>query len=73
MILSKCDSQSEGTLVLLCLKTGKTMMLCQIFLLAMKMRRWEKYLASLGSACIMDVDIHMDLTCTCVSKLHQKH
>lgn len=73
MTLSKCDTQGEGTLVLLCLKTGKTMMLWQIFLLAMKVGRWEKYLAGLGNACIMDVDIHMDLTCICVSKWHQKH
>lgn len=29
----------------------------------MKVGRWEKYLASIDSACIMDVDIYMDLAC----------
>lgn len=41
-----------------------------MFLLAVEVGRWEKYLASLGNTCIIALDVYVDLARTHISKWH---
>lgn len=43
-----------------------------MFLLAIEVERWEKYLASVDNTCVIAADVYMDLVHAHTSKQHWK-